>query len=213
MVQVLDSNGDKVTTATVNYIVYYYGESETWEEYTSGTMAHIGNGIYNANWTPESLGEFTFYAYCTNPKMHETYTYYVEAAPTEIDLTGLVDPGSGNANYGHQNNTDEQVFILTPDPVGEYAIYSQIGINASIFTQQVTIKAKLRDTTVSPGSPPDGYKTYQTWVYPDDFPAGTQIIVLDLAVCLRPQILTFQSTIAEGAARGVAIYYLATIRH
>lgn len=79
MVQVLDANGDKVTAATVNFIVYRFNSgTEVWEEYSSGTMQHIGNGIYTGYFTPDDEGEFTFYAYSENPKFHDTYTYYVE---------------------------------------------------------------------------------------------------------------------------------------
>lgn len=79
MVQVLDANGDKATEAVVNFKVYFFNQStEVWEVYDSGLMEHIGDGIYNAEWEPERLGEFTFYAYCSNPKFHQSYTYNIE---------------------------------------------------------------------------------------------------------------------------------------
>ncbi len=79
MVQVLNSSGDKVTDAVVNYKVYNFnGETEVWEVFTSGLMAHMGDGIYIAYFTPTFQGEYTFYAYSTNPKFHEAYTYFVE---------------------------------------------------------------------------------------------------------------------------------------
>lgn len=86
LVQVVDSNGDKVTDAIVNYKVYFYDydETETWIVATSGLMTHIGDGLYQAEWTPQFTGEYTFYAYSTNPKFHESYTYFVEAASTKV---------------------------------------------------------------------------------------------------------------------------------
>ena len=79
MVQVVDSNGDKVTDAIVNFKVYFYDtDISAWGVDTSGLMTHVGDGIYTANWEPHYLGEFVFYAYCSNPKFHESYTYNIE---------------------------------------------------------------------------------------------------------------------------------------
>lgn len=79
MVQVVDANGDKVTDAIVNFKVYFYDtDINAWGVDTSGLMTHVGDGIYTANWEPHYLGEFVFYAYCSNPKFHESYTYNIE---------------------------------------------------------------------------------------------------------------------------------------
>jgi hypothetical protein len=80
LVQVVDSNGDKVTDAVVNYKVYFYDydDDEVWEIAESGLMTHIGDGLYQVEWTPEFYGEYVFYAYSTNPKFHESYTYFIE---------------------------------------------------------------------------------------------------------------------------------------
>jgi hypothetical protein len=92
IVQVVDSNGDKVTDAVVNYKVYRWNDdTEVWEAYDSGLMEHIGDGLYVAYWQPEMSGEHSFYAYCSNPKFHETYTYFIE----DIEQT------LGNFNFNH----------------------------------------------------------------------------------------------------------------
>jgi hypothetical protein len=82
LVQVVDSNGDKVTDAVVNYKVYFYDydDDEVWEVAQSGLMTHIGDGLYQAEWTPNFYGEYVFYAYSSNPKFHESYTYFIEDA-------------------------------------------------------------------------------------------------------------------------------------
>ena len=67
-VQVLDSSKDVVTTATVSYIVY----DENDGVFASGNMVHFANGIYSVSWTPDADGEWTFYAYSSSPKFHET---------------------------------------------------------------------------------------------------------------------------------------------
>ena len=88
LVQVVDSNGDKATEAIVNYKVYYYNEDdEVWEVAFSGLMTHIGDGIYQASFTPEVTGEYTFYAYSSNPKFHESYTYYIEDPTNSANIT------------------------------------------------------------------------------------------------------------------------------
>lgn len=57
LVQVVDSNGDKVTDAVVNFKVYRWnGDTEVWEAYDSGLMEHIGDGVYVAYWLPEWSG-------------------------------------------------------------------------------------------------------------------------------------------------------------
>ena len=118
MVQVVDSNGDKATEAIVNYKVYYFNEEdEVWQVAFSGLMTHIGDGIYQAGFSPEYAGEHTFYAYSSNPKFHESYTYYVEtqeanggfafygntnfnASPPTQDLTvALIDQLNGFKGY------------------------------------------------------------------------------------------------------------------
>ena len=82
LVQVVDSNGDKVTDAVVNYKVYFYDydDDEVWEVAASGLMTHIGDGIYKPSGLQHFHGEYTFYAYSSNPKFHESYTYFVEEA-------------------------------------------------------------------------------------------------------------------------------------
>jgi hypothetical protein len=136
MVQVMNSSGDKVTEAIVNYKVYRSNDDEeVWESFDSGLMEHIGDGIYTVSWTPDKTGEFTFYAYSTNPKFHESYTYYVEnneanggfafygntnfnAAPPTQDLTvPLIDQLNGFKGYffrfwqSNNENADKQIEI------------------------------------------------------------------------------------------------------
>jgi hypothetical protein len=79
MVQALNSSGDKVTDAVVNFTVYYFNlNTEVWESFDNGLMTHMGDGIYQASWQPVTLGEYVFYAYCSNPKFHQSYTYNIE---------------------------------------------------------------------------------------------------------------------------------------
>ena len=100
LVQVVDSNGDKVTDAVVNYKVYFYDydDDEVWEVAQSGLMTHIGDGLYQAEWTPEFTGEYTFYAYSTNPKFHESYTYFIEEPTSSggVNCTNNKSTASGN---------------------------------------------------------------------------------------------------------------------
>ena len=104
MVQVVDANGDKATEAVVNFKVYYYNEEdEVWEVAYSGLMNHIGDGIFSAGFNPQVEGEHTFYAYSTNPKFHESYTYYVENQ----------EANGGFAFYGNTS------FNATPPTQGE----------------------------------------------------------------------------------------------
>jgi len=79
-VQVLDDSGDPDTGATVNYRVY----DEADGQFTSGSMSHIAYGIYSVSWTPDTAGEWTFYAYCSDPKFHKTFTYFVEKGMEQL---------------------------------------------------------------------------------------------------------------------------------
>ena len=74
-VQVVDSNYDPVTTATVNWKLY----DETDVEVDSGTMSHFANGMYTQTVTPDAAGEWTFEAYSANPKFRTSKVYNVEA--------------------------------------------------------------------------------------------------------------------------------------
>ncbi|GAF77522.1 unnamed protein product, partial [marine sediment metagenome] len=72
-VQVINGNGDPDEGATVNYIVY----DEADQSFDTGAMAHTANGIYTKTWTPDAIGEWTFYGYSADPKFHKSYTYSV----------------------------------------------------------------------------------------------------------------------------------------
>jgi hypothetical protein len=75
-VQVIDSNGDPVTAATVGWKVF----DEADLEFDSGSMTHFADGIYTCTWTPDAVGEWTVECYSSNPKFRKSFTYNVEAA-------------------------------------------------------------------------------------------------------------------------------------
>ena len=81
-VQVLDGSKNAVTAATVSYIVY----DEADASFQSGNMAHFANGIYSISWTPDNDGEWTFYAYSSNPKFKETWTYTIYSVSDDITV-------------------------------------------------------------------------------------------------------------------------------
>ena len=73
-IQVLDSLGNPATSATVHYNIYDYAD----ELVDSGLMSHVANGIYTVSFTPNAVGEWTFEAYCSNPKFRDSRVYNVE---------------------------------------------------------------------------------------------------------------------------------------
>ena len=73
-IQVLDSEGDPATGATVNYVV----RDEADSVFDTGTMSHIANGIFTASWTPDAVGEWTVECYSSNPKFRKSFVYNVE---------------------------------------------------------------------------------------------------------------------------------------
>ena len=79
LVQVLDSNGDKVTDAVVNYKVYFYDydDDEVWEIAESGLMTHIGDGLYQAEWTPNLLEN-------TPSTLTQLTPNFMKATPTSL---------------------------------------------------------------------------------------------------------------------------------
>ena len=86
LVQVVDSNGDKVTDAVVNYKVYFYDydDHEVWEIAESGLMTHIGDGLYQAEWTPEFAQDLN--AYHSIDAENELTSMLSEYISMEIDL-------------------------------------------------------------------------------------------------------------------------------
>lgn len=76
-VQIIDSNGNPVTGATINYKVYY----ENLED--SGTMTHMADGIYGEGFTPNYSGVWCFEAYNESLGFRKTFTFYVEEVPAE----------------------------------------------------------------------------------------------------------------------------------
>lgn len=83
-VQVLDSEGDPAAGATVNYIVY----DEADASFATGTMSHIANGLYTAQWTPDAAGEWTFEAYSSNPKFRKSFVFWIETASAAVTKFG-----------------------------------------------------------------------------------------------------------------------------
>jgi len=145
LVQVVDSNGDKVTDAVVNFKVYRWnGDTEVWEAYDSGLMEHIGDGVYVAYWLPEWSGEHSFYVYCSNPKFHETYTYYIEDNPsTGVPITRFYN--GYNHNYAMTNVVQDEWQTIQTGSYFNMNVYDHeyielIGILMFQYNQEGTAK-------------------------------------------------------------------------
>ena len=100
-VQVVDSNYDPVTTATVNWKLY----DETDVEVDSGTMSHIANGIYTETFTPDAVGEWTFEAYCANPKFRTAKVYNVEISDLLVPAPNSTDNDNERDVIGNKEDT------------------------------------------------------------------------------------------------------------
>ena len=126
----VDSNGDKVTDAVVNYKVYFYDydDDEVWEIAESGLMTHIGDGLYQAEWTPEFTGEYTFYAYSTNPKFHESYTYFIEEPSS-----GVCQPVV-TGTYTLPNDANHHAIVgLRPSPDNGQLFWSKLTVWIDLY--------------------------------------------------------------------------------
>ena len=172
MVQVLDNNGDKVTDAVVNYKVYFYDydDTETWVVAESGLMIHIGDGLYQAEWTPEFTGEYTFYAYSTNPKFHESYTYYVEEA---VHINTQLQ-----TNVISVNSAVEMTLAICPGVSIDHHIgvaFCYVEADLSNFSGKVTIRLYKANGTV-----PASSRLVSTRVYPDDFEVNAKTVRIDV---------------------------------
>jgi hypothetical protein len=81
-VQVVNSNGDPVTDAIVNYKIFMFyldGDDEpVYELFESGLMTHKEDGVYSKSWYPTDEASYMFYAYSTNPKFHDSFTYKLQ---------------------------------------------------------------------------------------------------------------------------------------
>jgi hypothetical protein len=171
MVQVLNSNGDKVTDAIVNYKVYNLNnETEVWEVFASGLMTHMGDGIYNAYFTPTVPGEYTFYAYSTNPKFHEAYTYYVEEA---VHVNTQLQ-----TNVISVNSSVEMTLAVCPGVSIDHRIgvaFCYVEADLSNFSGKVTIRLYKAN-----GAVPASSRLVSTRVYPDDFEVNAKTVRIDV---------------------------------
>ena len=170
LVQVVDSNGDKVTDAVVNYKVYFYDydDDEVWEVAQSGLMTHIGDGLYQAEWTPNFYGEYVFYAYSTNPKFHESYTYFVEGTTewfTEQFTGATIDNEDETDiiafNTGGENRHRHTIVELDMSDI--------LGVGESVF---------IRVYKEHDGSSRLASKT----IYPDDYGSDIELVTVDMGI-------------------------------
>jgi hypothetical protein len=170
LVQVVDSNGDKVTDAVVNYKVYFYDydDDEVWEVAQSGLMTHIGDGLYQAEWIPTSSGEYTFYAYSSNPKFHESYTYFIESK------TFWRTEQSGGATIDNEDETDVISFNTGGDRLHRHTIVELDMSDILDVGEPVTIRVyKEHD-----GSSRLASKT----IYPNDYGSDVELVTVDMGI-------------------------------
>jgi hypothetical protein len=86
--QVVDSNGQPVTGATISYRVYY----EELEE--EGTMNHVGDGIYGAGFIPGNDGVWIIEAYNEVLHYRQSLSFLVEEGPKVeqwVDQSNIID--------------------------------------------------------------------------------------------------------------------------
>jgi hypothetical protein len=205
LVQVVDSNGDKVTDAVVNYKVYFYDydDDEVWEVAQSGLMTHIGDGLYQAEWTPNFYGEYVFYAYSSNPKFHESYTYFIE------DLfSGVKSVASGT--YTLPDDTGHHAIVgVRPNPsdgetfwskltiwVDLYEIYSSS--NNPTFTLRVQSETSAGLHTIN--EIPMHIESQDNYYIPIDIPSNTCYFQVTIQCDASPgeQRYLYFKVIAEG---------------
>ena len=170
LVQVVDSNGDKVTDAVVNYKVYFYDEEDTerWIVASSGLMTHIGDGLYQAEWTPNTVGEYTFFAYCSNPKFNESYTYNIEGGRWQCMQTG------GCASMEATGEGTILEFVADPqiDDISRHYIV-ELDVS-SISSEKFIIRAYKANAN-------NDWKLFSKKTYPTDFDSNEiHLIVIDL---------------------------------
>jgi uncharacterized protein YcfL len=193
LVQVVDSNGDKVTDAVVNYKVYWYDDDEeAFVVVDSGLMTHTGDGLYFVNWTPQDEGEHTFYAYSTNPKFHESYTYEVKYA---LNLVAI-DACTILISLTLLSNTNVQT-LLTYGYSYSKGVDRTYWFDLSALTQQATIRRWIMIG--------NDQRLVEKLVYPDDFPSEVNGVEMNIPCISGTGVVTIQSTVAEGASRTIPI--------
>jgi hypothetical protein len=185
--QILDSEADPVTTATVNYKIYAPdGDEEVVID--SGAMTHIGDGIYQVVWIPFQGGHHAVECYSSNPKFRQTFVYLVHDPLTHRINNQFVN--GQNNTFNLANNTDEQeIAAFNSDPATYgfprfwklYLDVSGLGQDATIRVY-VTINSERLLRTIA-------------------FTAGSQAVVeIDMGICFRPWRVTIQSAIAQAAS-------------
>jgi hypothetical protein len=203
LVQVVDNNGDKVTDAVVNYKVYFYDydDHEVWEIAESGLMTHIGDGLYQAEWTPEFTGEYTFYAYSTNPKFHESYTYFIE----EPTSSGGVNCTNNEINY--LQGTNEQDIWLAAQAGSPPCARRKITVELDLAGFAYSIIVRIYKSN-SAGN----YRLISQKTWPDDFDSfDVKLLVIDLGYVEwwasqgAPANISLQSAQDHGQSIAVAV--------
>lgn len=177
-VQVLDSNKDVVTTATVSYIVY----DEADGVFASGNMVHFANGIYSVSWTPDANGEWTFYAYSSSPKFHKTFVYTIY--PTQEDITVRKNSGADVGTRPRLNFIEgANVNLTIADDGGNAEIDITIASNPSTGWLNTFKEVKNPDSfkgTYETKIMPDGVDTLvrQTFIIPEDIATITTAVLI-----------------------------------
>jgi hypothetical protein len=170
MVQVVDSNGDKATEAVVNFKVYFLNsEEEVWEVIESGLMTHIGDGIYQASFSPDEKGEYTFYSYSSNPKFHESYTYFVEIQQ-HSGATYLYGWNADSRMPPTQGLEETIVNIANPEESNAVRGYKAYWLrfwqtNNEAATKDVTVRLEVDNSGYNIGSftAPSAHLIYLYW--------------------------------------------------
>jgi hypothetical protein len=195
-IQVLDSEGDPATEATVNYVVY----DEADGVFNSGTMVHVANGIYTASWTPDEAGEWTFLAYCGNPKLYTTLSYFVEKGVEEAILQAV---GGGQtetvSTFVLQNNTDEQTMLeVTPEELKDYPV---LLFDLDATTTEIMVRIYIKVDGIN-------YRLVNSALFPSQFEEDVRSVAVELYPLSMTWKVTLQSFDGEGETRNIPYRYV-----
>lgn len=199
VVQVMDSNGEVVTSATVQYVIYgYYASGEQWVEVDSGTMSHVGNGVYSTIWRAPS-GFYYIYCFYTNPLFNKVFSYVIRGAAKNLQTMVLV---SNAFSQPWTSDTNEKTFT-TEGWADQQKLYSYImSVSLRDLVQGITIRvyAAIKDDST--------WDLQDVLVVPDDLKPGVKVLFIELGPTAYGHKVTGQSTIAEGSQK--SIYYSMT---
>jgi hypothetical protein len=190
-VQVLNADGSPATGATVNYIIRDYND----EEWQTGVMTHIANGIFTTPaWEPNGgSGTWTVECFSGDPIFRQTFSYYVPSyysSPNNSEGIEIpVDHSGQYAAHFEVSCTPVELFRIV-GPYSNGGHYLLVDMRACSTMKRFVIKLDHMFWN-------DGGRTAKVMIWPDDFDVGCECVVIEIPPCNYRTYIWVESDVPE----------------